>query len=138
SWIRLAEGEATVMSDAVAAVAQALARIAKQKPAETAAELPPPAEAADDQAAIGLRPSTAAVEPPAPAEPPANQLAAEPPKDAPVEAAAAPAVEPPARAEPPANQIAVEPLKDAPVEAAAAPAVELPAAAPATALITLP
>jgi len=138
SWIRLAEGEVTVMTDAVAAVAQALARIAKQKPAETSAELPPPAQAADDHPAIELRPSTAAVESPALAEPPANQIAVEPPKDAPVEAAAAPAVEPPALAEPPADQIAAEPPKDAPVEAAAAPAVEPPAAAPATALITLP
>ena len=138
SWIRLAEGEVTVMTDAVAAVAQALARIAKQKPAETSAELPPPAQAADDHTAIELRPSTAAVESPALAEPPANQIAVEPPKDAPVEAAAAPAVEPPALAEPPADQIAAEPPKDAPVEAAAAPAVEPPAAAPATALITLP
>src|SRR5260370_444266 len=126
SWIRLAEGEVTVMTDAVAAVAQALARIAKQKPAETSAELPPPAQAADDHTAIELRPSTAAVESPALAEPPANQIAVEPPKDAPVEAAAAPAVEPPALAEPPANQIAVEPPKDAPVEAAATPAVETP------------
>jgi len=138
SWIRLAEGEVTVMTDAVAAVAQALARIAKQKPAETSAELPPPAQAADDHTAIELRPSTAAVESPALAEPPANQIAVEPPKDAPVEAAAAPAVEPPPLAEPPADQIAAEPPKDAPVEAAAAPAVEPPAAAPATALITLP
>ncbi len=138
SWIRLAEGEVTVMTDAVAAVAQALARIAKQKPAETSAELPPPAQAADDHPAIELRPSTAAVESPALAEPPANQIAVEPPKDAPVEAAAAPAVEPPPLAEPPADQIAAEPPKDAPVEAAAAPAVEPPAAAPATALITLP
>jgi len=138
SWIRLAEGEVTVMTDAVAAVALALARIAKQKPAETSAELPPPAQAADDHPAIELRPSTAAVESPALAEPPANQIAVEPPKDAPVEAAAAPAVEPPPLAEPPADQIAAEPPKDAPVEAAAAPAVEPPAAAPATALITLP
>src|SRR5260370_4959561 len=42
SWIRLAEGEVTVMTDAVAAVAQALARIAKQKPAQTSPDLPPP------------------------------------------------------------------------------------------------
>ena len=105
SWIRLAEGEATVMSDAVAAVAQALARIAKQKPAETAAELPPPVEAADDQAAIELRPSMTAV------EPPANQIAVEPLKDAPVEAAAAPAVELPAAA--PATALITLPPADA-------------------------
>ncbi len=111
SWIRLAEGEVTVMTDAVAAVAQALARIAKQKPAETSAELPPPAQAADDHTAIELRPSTAAVESPALAEPPANQIAVEPPKDAPVEAAAAPAVEPPAAA--PATALITLPPTDA-------------------------